>query len=734
MALLLAALPILRCESAVATETRVAAISSIEIGMNGCFKVGCWTPVKAKVEISDGLKEPRIDVVVADNDGVPTRASALVQRAKSLIGSAEVVVFTKVGRIGSPIRVLLSDGNQILDERTIRTNSATLRDGSAIGLPATAELLVAYGSHPFGLATAFPDRDADGSQLARRVVEINRTDALPSEWFGYEAVDVLLVSAGDGTLCRQLAADGKRFAALERWVELGGRMVVFCDGQSASEMLSIGGPLAKFAPGKFTEVFRLRDTGALERFAGTTSTIPLSTREEIRIPRFRDVHANVEAFAEQQASGLPVVTRAVYGLGEVAFVGVDFGHSPLNEWPGRSPFLQALLRPYLANINAADASQRLVTRGYNDLNGALRQQLGQSFVGVVPLGFGVVALFAIAYMVFLGPIDFLLVNRWIRRSVIAWVSFPLAVVAFCGGAAWLADWGKGGEQLRANKLELVDVDVLSGRARGTYWSALYSPHSSELNLSFIGAMHSGGSPKIGDSLISWWGLPGAGIGGMQAGGVELGSGSNGYRYGSDYNSLEGVPILASGSKSVTARWTAQSSLQVEAELADEGGLAVGRFTNRTGTTLNNVRLLYGTWAYRLGTVRNGQQVQVSEQLNPRKVKTIVTRDAFGDDGPLEGRVFVSEHVGAKEILNLMMFYEAAGGFSFAHLPNRFQAFCDLSRMLELGRAVLVAEASGPGSTLSAGTSDISSDAAEKTSSVVFRFLLPVNRTANSASK
>src|SRR2546430_1292028 len=90
-------------------------------------------------------------------------------------------------------------------------------------------------------------------------------------------------------------------------------------------------------------------------------------------------------------------------------------------WFFATDSLQALLRPYLANISGADASQRLVTRGYNDLSGALRQQLGRSFVGVVPLGFGVVALFAIAYMVFLGPIDFLLVNRWMRRSVIAWV-------------------------------------------------------------------------------------------------------------------------------------------------------------------------------------------------------------------------------------------------------------------------------------------------------------------------
>src|SRR6185436_6169968 len=106
-------------------------------------------------------------------------------------------------------------------------------------------------------------------------------------------------------------------------------------------------------------------------------------------------------------------------------------------------FLQTLLRPYLANIGSSDSSQRLVTRGYNDLGGAMRQQLGQSFVSVVPVGFAVVAGLAIAYMVFLGPLDYLLVNRWLRRPWVAWISFPLIVLAFCGAAMLLASWRHG---------------------------------------------------------------------------------------------------------------------------------------------------------------------------------------------------------------------------------------------------------------------------------------------------
>jgi hypothetical protein len=221
---------------------------------------------------------------------------------------------------------------------------------------------------------------------------------------------------------------------------------------------------------------------------------------------------------------------------------------------------------------------------------------------------------------------------------------------------------------------------------------------------------------------------------MQAGGAEFGSGGDAYRYGAGYQSLENVPILASASKSLIARWTAPTAMQIEAELADDEGLAVGHLTNRTGTTLHNVRLLYATWAYRLGTLKPGQQVEVNEQLSPRKVKTVVTHDAFGNESSAVGRVFAAEQADAKEILNLMMFYEVAGGYGFAHLPNRYQAFCDMSRILDLGRAVLVAETSDPGSQLTVGKSEISTDGSESRPTVIYRFVLPVNRNGSSRSK
>ena len=82
-----------------------------------------------------------------------------------------------------------------------------------------------------------------------------------------------------------------------------------------------------------------------------------------------------------------------------------------------------------------------------------------------------------------------------------------------------------------------------------------------------------------------------------------------------------------------------------------------------------------------------------------------------------------------ELLNVMMFYEAAGGSGFAGLPFRYQAHIDLSRQLTLGRAVLVAEVDGPTSRLHLGESLNPAGADSHIDSrTIFRFVLPVERT------
>jgi hypothetical protein len=713
-------------------ETQPAAttkITAARVGLENHYKLGCWTPVIVEVAAPDASKlaQLRVEVTTADSDGVATTANAKLADDTSSNGPHKALLYTQVGRIKSPIRIALFEGDRQIDEIQLQPDARPTAATAVTALPATSELIVTLSATPFGFAEAFPNRTTSSGQPLRTLLNLKSIDELPTHWFGYDAVNLVVIAAGDGRIAESLVADPARMKALQRWIELGGRLVVFCGGQNAQKLLGNNGPLASLVPGKFADVISLPDARAIENFAGN---VPAISGSAIQIPRLTEVDGNIESHAGQQPTDLPIVVRASRGFGEIAFVGAEFHESPLSDWPGRTAFLQTLMRPYLADLVAGDASQRMMTSGFNDLSGALRQQLSRAFSSVAPIGFPIVTGLVIAYLLVLGPLDYFLVNRWLRRPLAAWISFPLIVIAFSALALAVGSRSKGPSSARVNQIELVDVDTQTAQVRGTFWSAIYSPESRRYNPAIQLPKSQLANAAEAETLLTWWGLTGAGIGGMQAPGSEWEIIRTGYQYGPETRSLEALPVLESATKSLAARWTAKPAVNIEAKLSDAKGLVEGTLENRTGLTLRNVRLLYGQWAYRLGTLNADERAEIVEDLNPRKVRTIVTREALGESGAtagqVEGRVFAAERASAKDILNLMMFYNAAGGVGFAHLPNNYQAWCDLSRQLDVGRAILVAEVDEAGSQLiENSTNEPIGDTEQNTATIIYRFLLPV---------
>ncbi|HEY3391272.1 MAG TPA: hypothetical protein VGK58_01100 [Lacipirellulaceae bacterium] len=707
-------------------------IVEFRVGVSSHYKVGHWVPVRVAVDEPGSLEQPRIEIAVPDSDGVMTTASAPLTPSTMTGGPATTVVHTIVGRVGSPIRASLVDRNGTrIDERILRPGPRSVNNGPGIvELSATGELIVALSSEEFGLAEAIGASDAASGVTERRTLRLDRIDELPTEWFGYSSVNVMVISVGDGALSRELAADAARYGALARWVELGGRLVILCGGAQSKEILSAAGPLAGLIPGKWADTISLTETGPLEQFAEPAGPIGGRGRGPVlAVPKLTEVDGNIEVYAGRQASDLPLVVRSARGLGEVAFAAVDVTKRPLAEWQGRPQFLRALLRPYLSQEDSKDTSQTLVTRGYDDLSGALRQQLSRSYAGVSIVPFSAVAILAIAYLVVLGPGDYFLVRRWLRRPWIAWLTFPVIVLVFAVAALAIGDWRKGVPQAKLNWLELIDVDTISGRTRGSYWGALYSAATRQFDLAFQTADLASRDRSQPTILLSSWGLPGAGIGGMHVRSANSSIIDKPYGYGPQLDTLEGVPVLTSSTKSLTVRWTAEVERLFDAQLTDDDGLARGTIVNRTGRLLRNVRLLYGGWGYRLGNLAADGRIEVDDKLDAHRVKTIVTSAALAGSagGSAAATQIVAEGASPLGLLNLIMFYEAAGGPAFAQLPNHYQADCDLSRHLELGRAILVADWAGTGSRLVDSSIDEPLGAEGDSGAVIIRFVLPVTK-------
>jgi hypothetical protein len=704
------------------------AIRSVDVGVGGHFKVGRWTPVQVRVNQLSTTPDSRVRVTAPDNHGVPTIAAQPLPSPDIPDSDPTASVFTNIGRMGSSIEVVLDDGGTASAKRTITSNAAI--SSPHVELPATSELLVFVGPMPKELLDSLRKVNPTSGKVSRKAIGLSSVYDLPEQWYGYDAVDVVVLTAGGEGAARQaelLAADESRLNTLVRWVELGGRLVIFCGGENAESLFSEGKPLARLLPGKLTGTVRLPGTGRLEDFA--RSDVPIGGRVAISVPELADISGKTELYEGRPPNVLPLIVRQARGLGEIAFVGVDVTRAPLSDWPSRGAFLNGVLRPYL-NEDAASATQTLVTSGYNDLSGALRQRMGRTFAGVAPVTFTMVALLAVAYLAVLGPLDYFVVRRWLKRTLAAWLTFPLIVLLFGGMAFALADWRHGGDSRRVNQLELVDIDTTSDQARGTVWSAVFSPNAERIDVRLDVEKLGDGSGEA-EVLMSSWALPGAGIGGTQSGGLDLAMSSQGYEYGENYDKLLGVPVLTSGTKSLLSRWTAKVEPGITAKLTDVNELVAGYVENRTGKTLRNARLFYRDWGFWLGNIKAGGRIEVGEELSPRKMRTIVTQDVLGRANRNENATFVVDRASVMEVANLMMFYDAAGGFGFAQLPNRFQAYCDLSRLPELDRAVLVAEVDTEGSKLvDAKSGEAIGDVGDDGGAVIYRFVLPVRDREN----
>jgi hypothetical protein len=695
-------------------------IAGCRVGFNGLFKVGHWTPVWVNVA-GVTAERPTIELTAIDSDGVDVTISAASDETHPTL------LYTRLGRLSASIHLrLVSADGRLLDHVELEPGHQLEGGGHCTPLPATGQIVLQIGPGTLGLKDVLEVDDTAEGTATGGVSQIIRVDSLPPDWFGYEAVDVAVLTTSDGDFCRQLTDDSKRFAALREWLELGGRLVVSA-GRTAPQLLAPDKPLASLVPGKISELLRLPQTQALENFAGSGDAISQSgAQQNIPLPRLVDIQGRVELYG--RGSELPILVRAAHGLGQLVFLGVDPSESPLAEWNGRRAFLKAVLKPYLFRDDTHQAKQKLVSLGYDDLAGALRQRLGRSFVGVSMISFPWVAALVIGYLLWLGPLDYLLVDRVARRPTLAWLTLPVILAVTCGGAALLAGAAKRTDGTRLNHAELVDFDVTTGRTRGIGWATLYSPKAGRFDVTLEPRLPADRPPDGAQTLVSWSGLPGSGLGGMHAAGEPLDVTGVGYRQTSNLTALDELPVLTASTKSLLARWDcppkADSPPKIAADLAvDDNGLLVGSIMNNTAAMLADAYLLHGRWGYRLGDLPPAEKLTIGPQLHARGVQSIVTGRAHA--APARD-TFLADRASVDELLSVMMFYQAIGGEGFAGLPNRYQASCDLSPLLTLDRAILVARGTTSGSQWTNTTTRGPLGTEPDASTVIYRFILPLH--------
>ncbi len=386
-----------------------AAIEQLRIGLANHYKVGFWTPVEVTVAGGSQMLEVELQIVVPDGDGTPT---VVTQNGVRLQPGQKTRVrtYVKFGAPHAPVAVSLrtSPDAPPFAERTFAG------DEVPVALPATDRLILEIGS-PLDLGSLARFND-EGEPDPATIAFVDRPEELPDRWFGYDGVDLMILTTCRSAIYRRMPAE--TVAAIHRWNQLEGRLVLSV-GAHGDEILG-DGPLASLAPGRFARTIVLKRLAAIESFAGATDRIGRGEAGEpavIQAAQLTDVRGRIEAYEGTRPEELPLVVRRAEGFGELIFTAVDLDEAPLKQWVARPQFLAALLNRNSAGAGAqASESQALGSRlGYDDLSGQLRLALDQ-FPDVRPTPFGIVALLAIGYILLLFPLDYLVARKLPRAG------------------------------------------------------------------------------------------------------------------------------------------------------------------------------------------------------------------------------------------------------------------------------------------------------------------------------
>ena len=715
-----------------AQERPKLSIPALKLGFNGAYKLGCWTPAEITLRGGEEDFTGAIQLITPDSEGVPTSVFTPPDRPVGVFAGqpSSTRLYVRPGQDGGAYEVrVLDEQGKVRAKKRFLPNPEPGDEYVTYGSPATNRFVASF-SMPRGLAELARSEGNTDSPLQTRVVEFTSAADWPTEWYGYEAIDVLCLGSANAEIYRPLAANSQRIEALRKWVDLGGRLVIFC-GANAPELIGPDGPLASFVPGTYDSMTTLREAQPIEGFANSTETITDGENLRLQVPKLANVTGRILAFSGSKSTDMPLVVRARQGLGEVTFVAFDPDVEPIVDWNGRPNLLrQALQWPAGNNPDNNYAYQ-------DDLVDRLRRSLDVAFQGITPAPFGLVALLVIGYILLIGPGDYFLVKGLLKRMELTWITFPLMVVGVSVAAYWAAHWMKG-DSLRVNQVEFVDVDMTTGAARGTVYTHFFSPRVERYDLAlapnFAGKpIGEPGRPDPGagqTQLVAWLGSTGYGLDGMRGRSSQTTLFEQGYAFNPPLTEIVGLPVQEWSTRTLIGRWTGELIEPIAAELRGlDDDLLAGHLTNRTGVELQDCVLMHGNLAYSLPNLADGAVATIDDTLQPTRVKTALLQAAGRQDalpaapneGPARLEVYSTD---VPQLAAALMFHDVLGAEAYSQGPNRYQAFLDMSRLLQGKQAILLARAANQnGSNWTDGNETLASDQDRRW--VYYRFVIPL---------
>ncbi len=703
-------------------QSQALTVESARVGVGGVSKAGFWTPIWLELKAGDLDATGALEIVIPDGDNVPVIYGGDNNKiALQPNERATILHYAKMGRENATVHVRLKHGEQIVWSQELT--------GLPARLAATQELIVGIGDDvKLKEAIAGSRRSPEHSQV---VAQTTSAAELPDRWLGYEGVDQIVLVVGHGKHVESLSPAQRD--ALLLWLRLGGRMVVSV-GSGGEWMAAAGSPWHELLPGQLLEVSPLRDRAGLEVFTGVELPWEDDEFQRTRPLVTRLTQSDGVVLADEVGSGgeRPLVVRSAQGLGEVVFIGLDLAHPGFAKWAGRPKLLATVLGSSQSHRDddAGEKRRGIAHLGYDDLVGQLRAALDQ-FPGVALVSFTTVSVLTAAFLLLIGPGDFLLLSRLNIPRQVTWFTFALVALLFAGTAWWLGR-ATHGDSVRVNQLEIVDIEATQGIVRGTGWAHVYSPHAARFSLETVSPDKANWATAV-EGVLAWQGLPGDSIGGLASRQRSLVT-TEPYHVLAAGRSpgIHGLPVHSASSKSLALRcWGTTSTRPVSSLVRNSYGALAGEVANPLPFELSDCLVAFEDKLYRLGKLSPGKGVELGDR-SPLNLEARITQKSV--EGAREIRaLWKRDSTDVPRIVQMLMFHEVATGRNYTGLTHRYQPYLDLSSHLRLNRAVLVGRAGEPVTRLVQNDGEPLAATAETSSETWFRIVYPVSTNPMAAS-
>jgi hypothetical protein len=732
---LLSVLPcLLLCSPIQAAQPTRLNIDQIRIGFQAekdqtRFKTAAWTPVR--VDVTNGAEVlGRNDYLLVtestDGDDMPYQYTE--RRLLPTLQPGEqitLMTYVKPGTAGSEITVTVRS----TDGKTTFATSKARRDNFD-ALPTNSYLCLTVGSKLSSLLRALSKKPGSGKgdneedellaeESPTKVVAAETVEQLPTRWFGYGGIDLIVLTSGSERLIAELAGDRTgRKEALAEWVRRGGRLLVSVghNHQFVNELLAgldlikcpIGGSISQ--PRLFLEnrsESLPRDPGILQDKPGRSKTAHpielalLKPQAGVDVLMAAEVQPVPKPLPNNNEKA-PVLVQSSCGLGRVMLVAFDLDQPPFTNWEGQERFWTALAQDFglrLAGPIAQNPNKGSLTRNeLPEMGGLLADNL-EAFDDIPVVSFGWVALFIVLYIIVVGPLDYWFLKKVVKRLELTWITFP-AVVLIVSTAAYFAAYYLKGNDLKVNKIDIVDIDLANSRIYGSTWFTIFSPRIQNYTIG-IEPSQTGWTTAPGSQaspsglLVEAFDRPETPMGDRFRTGSQ-GLFSRNYRYEGDAAGLEGVPVQVWSTKSFAASWQSSVSPKaIEANLHPanpQSDQLVGDITNNLPVALQDAVLIYRDKGYPVGSMEVGTSKQV-HLLKSEKSSQVLAMDFSRPGKSLSSSAKPGfGNNSSSQILSIksMLFFSAAARSQYGNSGLRYLDENWRVRPDHAGEAILIA--------------------------------------------